>query len=128
MRGHYYSDEDRNARENAGRKRFQHNESAEDRNQRANELKQAAGDNPQIIGQVFSNPAILSNTTFTVLVQNCRLQHEVQLDSGEDLVTRLVPIAEIPDLVRNAKIRHSLVVVALYHFDLWRRGAELQSK
>ena len=80
-----------------------------------------AGDNPQIIGQVFSNPAILSNTTFTVLVQNCRLQHEVQLDSGEDLVTRLVPIAEIPDLVRNTKIRHSLVVVALYHFDLWRR-------
>jgi len=49
MRGHYYSDEDRNARENAGRKRFQHNESAEDRNQRANELKQAAGDGPQII-------------------------------------------------------------------------------
>jgi ADP-ribose pyrophosphatase len=87
-----------------------------------------AGDNPQIIGQVFSNPAILSNTTFTVLVQNCRLRHEIQLDSGEDLVTRLVPIAEIPDLVRNAKIRHSLVVVALYHFDLWRRGVELQSK
>ena len=81
-----------------------------------------AGDNPQIIGQVFSNPAILSNTTFTVLVQNCRLQHDVQLDSGEDLVTRLVPIADIPGLVQNAKIRHSLVVVALYHFDLWRRS------
>jgi 8-oxo-dGTP pyrophosphatase MutT (NUDIX family) len=84
-----------------------------------------AGENPQLIGQVFSNPAILSNTTYTVLVQDCRLQHEVQLDSGEDLITRLVPIADIPDLVRNAKIRHSLVVVALYHFDLWqRRGPE----
>jgi ADP-ribose pyrophosphatase len=80
-----------------------------------------AGENPQIIGQVFSNPAIMSNTTYTVLVQNCRLQHQIQLDSGEDLVTRLVPVADIPDLVTGGKIRHSLVVVALFHFDLWRR-------
>lgn len=80
------------------------------------------GDNARIIGQVFSNPAIMSNRTYTVLVQNCRLQHPIQLDSGEDLVTRLVPVSEIPDLVRDGKIRHSLVVVALFHFDLWRRG------
>lgn len=80
------------------------------------------GDNARIIGQVFSNPAIMSNRTYTVLVQNCRLQHPIQLDSGEDLVTRLVPVSEIPDLVRGGKIRHSLVVVALFHFDLWRRG------
>jgi ADP-ribose pyrophosphatase len=79
------------------------------------------GEDAQIIGQVFSNPAIMSNTTYTVLVQNCRSKEEVQLDSGEDLVTRLVPIAEIPDLVSNGKIRHSLVVVALFHFDLWLR-------
>jgi ADP-ribose pyrophosphatase len=80
-----------------------------------------AGESPQVIGQVFSNPAIMSNTTYTVLIQNCRVQHEVQLDSGEDLVTRLVPVAEVPDLVREGKIRHSLVVVALFHFDLWQR-------
>jgi ADP-ribose pyrophosphatase len=80
-----------------------------------------AGEEPQVIGQVFSNPAIMSNTTFTVLVQNCRAEHEVQLDSGEDLVTRLVPVAEVMDLVIQGKIRHSLVVVALFHFDLWKR-------
>ena len=80
-----------------------------------------AGEQPQIIGHVFSNPAIMSNTTYTVLVQNCRLEYEVELDSGEDLVTRLVPMADIPDLVVNGKIRHSLVVVALFHFDLWKR-------
>jgi hypothetical protein len=38
------------------------------------------------------------------------------------LATRLVPVAEIPKLVADEKIGHSLVVVALYHFDLWRRG------
>ena len=81
-----------------------------------------AGENPQLIGQVFSNPAILSNSTYTVLIQNCRLKHDIQLDGGEDLITRLVPIAEIPNLVRTAKIRHSLVVVALYHFDLWQNS------
>jgi len=80
-----------------------------------------AGEGAQIIGRVFSNPAIMSNTTYTVLVQNCRPQHEIQMDSGEDLVTRLVPVSEIPEMVATGKIRHSLVVVALFHFDLWRR-------
>ena len=75
----------------------------------------------QLLGQIFSNPAIMSNTCFTVLAQDCRLLHPTQLDSGEDLLTRLVPVSEIPDLVRTGKIRHSLVVVALYHFDLWER-------
>jgi 8-oxo-dGTP pyrophosphatase MutT (NUDIX family) len=81
-----------------------------------------AGENARQLGKIWSNPAILSNTTFTVLIENCRLQHEVDWDHGEDLVTRLVPVAEIPKLVADEKIGHSLVVVALYHFDLWQRG------
>ena len=81
-----------------------------------------AGENARILGRIWSNPAILSNKTFTVLIENCRLKHEVDWDHGEDLETRLVPAAEIPKLVADEKIGHSLVVVALYHFDLWRRG------
>ncbi|MDB6019604.1 MAG: hydrolase [Pedosphaera sp.] len=81
-----------------------------------------AGDQPQIIGQVFPNPAIMSNICYTLLVQNCRLVHPVQWDQGEDLLTRLIPIAEVPKLVATGKIRHSLVVAALYHFELWQRG------
>ena len=80
------------------------------------------GENARLLGKIYSNPAILSNTTFTVLIENCRLQHGVEFDSGEDLITKLVPVAEIPKLVADGKIRHSLVVVALYHFDLWQRG------
>ncbi len=57
-----------------------------------------------------------------MLIENCRLKHEVDWDHGEDLVTRLVPVSEIPKLVADEKIGHSLVVVALYHFDLWQRG------
>ena len=81
-----------------------------------------AGENARLLGKIHSNPAILSNVTYTVLIENCRLQHGVEFDSGEDLITRLVPVAEIPKLVSDEKIGHSLVVVALYYFDLWQRG------
>jgi len=80
------------------------------------------GKNARLLGKIHSNPAILSNFTYTVLVENCELKHPIELDHGEDLITRLVPVAEIPKLVADEKIGHSLVVVALYHFDLWQRG------
>jgi len=80
------------------------------------------GENARILGQIFPNPAIMSNTCFTVLVENCRCLHPLQFDHGEDLITRLVPVTEIPHLVAAGKIQHSLVVVALYYFDLWQRG------
>lgn len=80
------------------------------------------GENARLLGKVHANPAILSNTCFTVLVENCRLKHDLNWDYGEDLITRLVPISEIPKLVADEKIGHSLVVVALYFFDLWQKG------
>ena len=84
------------------------------------------GENAKIIGQILPNPAIMSNTCFTVMVDNSRCIHPVEFDHGEDIITRLVPVSEIPGLVAGGRIRHSLVVVALYHFDLWQRG--LRSK
>ena len=80
------------------------------------------GENARLLGQVWSNPAILNNRTYTVLIENCRLQHGVEFDSGEDLETLLVPVSEIPQLVADEKIGHPLVVVALYDFELWQRG------
>jgi ADP-ribose pyrophosphatase len=80
------------------------------------------GQQARIIGRVFPNPAIQANTCYTVLVQHCHLRHALQLDHGEDLATRLVPVTDIPQLVADGRIQHSLVVVALYYFDLWRRG------
>lgn len=80
------------------------------------------GSNARVLGKVLANPAILTNTCFTVLVEQCRLKHALDFDHGEDIITRLVPVAEIPRLVAEEKIQHSLVVVALFHFDLWQRG------
>lgn len=80
------------------------------------------GERERELGKIWSNPAIMSNTTYTVLIENCELKHGQEFDSGEDLITRLLPVDEIPQLVADGKISHSLVVVAWCHFDLWRRG------
>ncbi len=81
-----------------------------------------AGERPRIIGEVFPNPAIMSNTCYTVLCEDCRCVHPVEFDHGEDLITRLVPAGEVSGLVAEGKIKHALVIVALYHFELWQRG------
>jgi ADP-ribose pyrophosphatase len=80
------------------------------------------GEQARILGRIFPNPAIQNNTCHTILIENCRLRHPLALDHGEDLMTRLVPVRELPALVLAGKIQHSLVVVALYYFDLWQRG------
>jgi len=77
------------------------------------------GDGPVVVGQVFPNPAIMTNHCYTVLVRNCRLVKPVHWDDGEDLVTRLVPFEQVPELAASGQIRHSLVVAALYQFELW---------
>ncbi len=81
-----------------------------------------AGEHARLLGKIWSNPAIMSNRTYTVLIENCRLQHAVEFDGGEDLTTELVSVAEIPKLVAEEKIGHNLVVVALYYLELWQRG------
>jgi ADP-ribose pyrophosphatase len=80
------------------------------------------GEGAEILGEIFPNPAIMSNTCYTLMVRNCQLKHPTGFDHCEDLLTRLVPVREIPGLVASGRIRHSLVVVALYHFELWRSG------
>jgi ADP-ribose pyrophosphatase len=79
------------------------------------------GGEPRIIGQVFPNPAIMSNTCFTALVENCRITAATHFDQTEELITKLVPVDEVPGLVASGKIRHCLVIAALFHFELWRK-------
>jgi len=80
------------------------------------------GERARLLGRIHPNPAIMDNTCFTVLIENCHLRHAVEFDHGEDLVTRLVPADEVPRLVAEGRFRHALVAVALFYFDLWRRG------
>jgi len=88
------------------------------------ELKEETGyegSNAQLIGQVYPNPAVQNNICYTVLVENCECRHQVCLDHTEDIAVNLVDRAEIPELVRTGRIGHSLVVAALYYYELHSR-------
>jgi NTP pyrophosphohydrolases including oxidative damage repair enzymes len=91
----------------------------------ARELREETGyegENARILGQVYANPAIMNNICFTILIENCRCVHPVEFDHGEDLITKLIPVAEIPHLVAEGKIAHPYVIISLSFFDLWKRG------
>jgi 8-oxo-dGTP pyrophosphatase MutT (NUDIX family) len=84
-----------------------------------------AGDHARILCHVRPNPAFMSNTCHTVLVEDCRCLHGIELDHGEDVATRLTPVDQLPALIASGAIRHSLVVVALHHFERWQRERAL---
>ncbi len=90
------------------------------------ELREETGyesEQAEILTEQLPNPAYQSNRCFTVLARGCRLKHPVEWDHAEDLVTRLVPINEVPGLIESGRIRHSIIIAALYRFELWRRQA-----
>jgi 8-oxo-dGTP pyrophosphatase MutT (NUDIX family) len=78
------------------------------------------GEHARILGSVAPNPAILTNTCHTVLIENCVWKGAHTLDPGEDIATRLVAATELPRLVSSGAVRHALVAVAIFHFELWK--------
>jgi ADP-ribose pyrophosphatase len=84
----------------------------------ARELREETGfvgSNARVIGKVSANPAIMDNWVHTVLVTDCEATTTQQLDGNEEIRVRLVPQRDVPDLVRQGIIHHSLVVAALHH-------------
>jgi len=80
------------------------------------------GDPLELLGEVSSNPAILTNRTYCYVARNLERVAELNLDPHEDIVVETRPVAEIPDLIRSGEIHHSLSVTALslYLLDLRR--------
>ena len=74
------------------------------------------------LGSIHPNPAIQGNRCYTFLARNVEKRFEPQFDTTEEIEVTLVPVAHLPDLVRQGKISHALVVTAFYWYDLWRRG------
>jgi 8-oxo-dGTP pyrophosphatase MutT (NUDIX family) len=87
----------------------------------ARELREETGyggDAPVLLGTVTPNPAFLDNFCHTILVTGARLVSDRAQDDGEDIAVRIVPRAEIPNLVRNGQITHALVIAAFHWLDL----------
>lgn len=74
------------------------------------------------LGSIDPNPAFLSNRCHSFLVEGCRKVAETHFDGAEDISFEERPIGEIPQLLADGTISHSLVSVAFQKFDLYKRG------
>jgi len=70
------------------------------------------------IGVVNPNPAIFSNRCHTFFAGNLTKAGSPTLDQTEDIDVVLLPLSDIPRLIRNGVIDHALVIAAFYWYSL----------
>ncbi len=73
------------------------------------------GERARLIGAVTPNPAIQRNRCHSAVVFDVARRGEQQLDAREEIGVRLVPLGDVPELIRSGVIHHALVVAAFYH-------------
>jgi len=80
----------------------------------------APGSSPiRMIGRVSANPALNTNWVHTGLLTDVRREREdLNLDEHEEIAVHLVPLTEIPGLIRSDVIHHSLIVAAFHALHL----------
>ncbi|AMV36270.1 NUDIX hydrolase [Planctomyces sp. SH-PL62] len=82
-----------------------------------------AGDPPEFIGALWSNPSLVTSRTFTLVIRNARRVAEPKLDHTEELTLERVPAGDVLGLIQAGRIDHALVVAGL----LWWRASESKS-
>ncbi len=73
------------------------------------------GDDLIFLGRNHPNPAIQNNICDTYVSFNVSQVQVPCFDSTEEVAVRLVPIKEIPALIKSGMITHSLVIVAFHY-------------
>lgn len=76
------------------------------------------------LGVVHPNPAIQNNRCYTFLAPNARPTADPSRDEGEFITVVRYPIPAVPELLKEGRITHSLVVAAFLWYFL--EGAPLQ--
>jgi ADP-ribose pyrophosphatase len=74
----------------------------------------------ELIGKVAPNPAIQSNTLYTVLARGVALTQSATPDDGEVLAVETASLADCQRRLQGGEIDHALVVVAFAHLALRR--------
>jgi 8-oxo-dGTP pyrophosphatase MutT (NUDIX family) len=72
-----------------------------------------AGDPPEVLGALWPNPALLSMRISTIIVRNARRIAEPHPDPNEELAVELVPIDQVPTLIKTGRIDHAVCVAGL---------------
>ncbi len=72
-----------------------------------------AGDPPLQAGTIWPNPALLSMRSTTIVIANSHKVAEPRPDASEELAIELVPIHDIPLLIKTGRIDHAVCVAGL---------------
>jgi ADP-ribose pyrophosphatase len=64
------------------------------------------------LGNVSPNPAIFNNRCYTYLARNVERVKDPAPDQTEDIEVVLLPLSEIPGMIRGGKIDHAIVINA----------------
>ena len=70
------------------------------------------------LGTVHPNPAFLNNRCHSFLARDVVKAGKQSQDEKEDIEVLVKPLSEIPRLIREGAITHSLVLAAFYRFYL----------
>ena len=76
-------------------------------------------------GAVNPNPALFGNRVHTFVAPGVEKVAEIRNEGAEETWVELVPVSEIPRLVRAGEIDHALVLAGLYQWELLRRAGEV---
>jgi 8-oxo-dGTP pyrophosphatase MutT (NUDIX family) len=67
-----------------------------------------------LVGRLYPNPAIQTNTMYCYLALNAFKVKEQELDSGEDIEVHLVPLTDLIEMAKRSEFPHALDVAVLY--------------
>ncbi|RLB42767.1 MAG: NUDIX hydrolase [Deltaproteobacteria bacterium] len=70
------------------------------------------------LGAVHPNPAIQNNLCYTFLAKQAHKAGKQHQDTAEDIEVLTRPLSEIPKMIKDGEITHSLVIVAFYRYFL----------
>lgn len=68
----------------------------------------------ELLGSVHPHPAIMNNQIYTFLARGVQLERSQELGEGEDIEVVLVPLKNIPEMIKAGEITHSLVISAFH--------------
>lgn len=71
------------------------------------------GDAPRVLGTSWSNPSIMNQRITTVLITNAACVAKPALDENEELEVELVPAKQVPGMILDGRVHHSLAVQGL---------------
>ena len=68
------------------------------------------------LGPIHPNPAVMDNSAYLFLGTGVEKVKSQNLDLTEDIAIVEVPLDDIPNLITEGKIQHSLTICAFFHF------------